>query len=232
MRASFWSRLLDTIAPRTCPVCGGRLSANESIVCASCHMHMPLTNYEKNPFDNPMARLFWGRFPIEKAAAMFFYEPQGNVSRIIYEMKYHGKIETCQYMGEIMARRMAAAGFFDGIEAIVPMPLNWRRQWKRGYNQSMEIARGINSVTALPIYNNVVKRRHFSKSQTTLHNYERMKNVENAFSLTKADKISGRHILLIDDIVTTGSTITACAKELAKASVASISLLTVGITKS
>lgn len=193
---------------------------------------MPLTLYEKSPLDNPMARLFWGRFPIENAAALFFYEPHGNVSRIVYDMKYHGFPETCQYMGEIMARRMSASAFFDGIDALVPMPLTWRRHWKRGYNQSMEMARGVSNVTGLPIFYKVVKRTHFKQSQTTQHAYERMMNVEDAFQLTDADKIAGKHILLIDDIVTTGSTITACAKELAKATGVSISILTLGFTKS
>ena len=232
MRTSIWSRLLDVISPRTCSVCGGRLSANESVVCATCHLHLPQTHYEQNPLDNPMARLFWGRFPIEKAAALFFYEPQGYVSRLIYDMKYHGFPETCQYMGEIMARQMSKAGFFDGIDALVPMPLTWRRQWKRGYNQSMEMARGIKSVTGLPIYNKVVKRTHFRQSQTTQHAYERMMNVEDAFLLKKGGRIEGTHILLVDDIVTTGSTITACASELAKAQGVRISILTMGFTKS
>jgi ComF family protein len=135
-------------------------------------------------------------------------------------------------MGEIMARQMSKAGFFDGIDALVPMPLTWRRQWKRGYNQSMEMARGIKSVTGLPIYNKVVKRTHFRQSQTTQHAYERMMNVEDAFLLKKGGRIEGTHILLVDDIVTTGSTITACASELAKAQGVRISILTMGFTKS
>lgn len=224
--------MLDVVSPRQCCVCGGRLSANESVVCAPCHLHLPVTHYEQTPLDNPMARLFWGRFPIEKAAALFYYEPQGDVSRIVFDMKYHGLPETCQYMGEIMARHISTTGFFDGIDAIVPMPLTRWRKWKRGYNQSMEMARGIKSVTGLPIYNNVVRRKHFRQSQTTRSDYERMANVKDAFMLTSGHSIGDRHVLLVDDIVTTGSTVTACATELAKAQGVRISILTLGFTKS
>ena len=111
------------------------------------------------------------------------------------------------------------------------MPITRRRQWQRGYNQSTEIARGVRSVTGLPILNKVVRRTHFSQSQTSLHSWQRQENVEGAFHLTHPEKIANSHILLIDDIVTTGATITACACELAKAPGVRISVLSLGLTK-
>ena len=232
MRTSFWTRLLDVVAPRTCAVCGGRLTANESVLCAACHLHLPLTGYEHSPLDNPMARLFWGHFPVVRAAALFFYEPQSAASQMIYDMKYRSMPETAVALGSIAARQFSAAGFFNGIDAIVPIPITRRRQWQRGYNQSMEIGRGVSEVTGLPIYNKVVKRIRFKESQTSQRAHQRMLNVENAFSLTDSDRIAGRHILLVDDIVTTGATIIACGRELAKAPGVRISILTLGLTKS
>ena len=232
MRTSFWTKLLDVISPRPCAICGCRLSANERVLCGACHLHLPLTHYEQQPLDNPMARLFWGRFPVERAVALFFYEPQAPVSRLIYDMKYHHMPELAENMGAVTARQFAEAGFFEGIDALVPMPITWRRKWKRGYNQSFEMARGVSEITGLPIYNDVVKRIRFRQSQTKQHAWERLHNVDDVFRLVRPNKISSKHILLIDDIVTTGATISACGRELSKAKDVRISILTLGLTKS
>ena len=232
MKTSFWTRLFDVISPRLCAICGNRLSVNEQVLCANCHLHLPLTGYEKTPLDNELARLFWGQFPVERAAAVFFYEPKSAVSQLIYDMKYRGMSEIGERMGEITARRFATEGFFEGIDVLVPMPITRRRQWQRGYNQSMEIARGVSSVTGIPISRKAVRRIHFTQSQTEQHAWERLHNVENAFLLSKPDDIQGKHILLIDDIVTTGATTIACGRELAKAPDVRISILALGHTKS
>ena len=231
MRTSFLTKLLDVISPRTCAICGERLSVNEQVLCATCHMHLPLTLYEQQALDNPMARLFWGHFPVERASALFFYEPQSPTSKMIYDMKYRSMPEIGEALGSIAARQFATAGFFEGIDALVPMPITRRRQWQRGYNQSMEIARGVKVVTGIPIFNKVVRRVTFHESQTAQHSWERLRNVDDAFRLIHPNHIAGKHILLIDDIVTTGATVTACGRELAKAPDVRISILSLGLTK-
>ena len=231
MRTSFLTKLLDVISPRTCAICGERLSVNEQVLCATCHMHLPLTLYEQQALDNPMARLFWGHFPVERASALFFYEPQSPTSKMIYDMKYRSMPEIGEALGSIAARQFATAGFFEGIDALVPMPITRRRQWQRGYNQSMEIARGVKVVTGIPIFNKVVRRVSFHESQTAQHAWERLRNVDDAFRLVHPNHIAGKHILLIDDIVTTGATVTACGRELAKAPDVRISILSLGLTK-
>lgn len=231
MKTSFWTRLLDVVSPRTCGICGKRLSANERIICAACHLHLPFTLYELSAADNAMARLFWGQFPVERAAAWFFFEPHAGPSRLIYDLKYHSCPEIGEAMGAVIAERFAPAGFFEGIDALVPIPITRRRQWRRGYNQSMEIARGIAGIIGLPILAKAVRRIRFTESQTTKHAHERLRNVDNAFLLTNADAVSGKHLLLIDDIVTTGATVSACGRELAKAPGVRISVLALGITR-
>ena len=135
-------------------------------------------------------------------------------------------------IGEQIALRHQPFGFFDDIDAIVPVPITRRRQWKRGYNQSMQVAKGISHVTHLPIYNKVVKRQHFSQSQTHQTSiWERRENVRAAFQLVDADKIKGKHLLIIDDVVTTGATVIACGQELAKAEGVKLSVLSIGYTK-
>jgi len=230
MKTSFWTRLFDLISPRTCAICNTRLSPNEEVICSVCHLHLPFTHHEQTPFDNPMARLFWGQIPIEKAAALFFYQPGSELAQLIYNLKYFQRPDIGVAMGVMVAKQFSRHGFFEGIDAIVPIPITRRRRWKRGYNQSEQIAHGIKDVTHLPIYNKVVVREHFSGSQSRKNAIERRENVANAFRLVDADKIRGRHLLLVDDIVTTGSTIIACSQQLCQAEGVRVSILSLGLT--
>ena len=243
MKASFLTRLFDLIAPRTCAVCGRRLSVTESVLCAACHLHLPLTRFWLSPYDNPMARLFWGQIPLagghdnqrpnsmERAAALFYYEPHAKPSKIIYNLKYHGHRNVAEDMGCIAAQTMMARGFFDGIDLLMPIPLTRRRQWSRGYNQSREIARGVSQATGIPVADGIVRRTAFAGSQTRKQAWDRKQNVESVFRLVAPQKVEHRHILIIDDVVTTGATVAACARQLCQADDVSISVLSLGFTK-
>lgn len=222
---SFLTRLFDLLAPRACPMCGRRLSISEQPLCAACNLALPRTNYHENALENPVARLFWGKFPIEKGAAFLFYKPHSSTSRLIYKLKYFDSPEIGYNLGQLVASEYMAQNFFHDITALVPVPLTRKRIIKRGYNQSVEIARGIKSITGLPIIENAVKRTHFSESQTHKDQWSRLKNVENAFQLCHPEKLSNQHILLIDDVMTTGATLTSLAKELMKAENIKISVL-------
>lgn len=232
MKISFWRRLLDLVSPRTCDVCGRRLSVSESVLCACCLMEIPYTRFWKSPLDNPMARLFWGHFPIERAAALWFYEPHSELCNPIYNLKYHGYAETGVELGAMAANYCRGDGFFDGIDGIVAVPLAPKRQRLRGYNQSEKIAEGIRLVTGLPIYNKVLRRKVFKGSQTDKNVWQRKENVADAFELTDAETVRGKHLLIVDDVVTTGATITACAQQLCLAGDVRISVLSVGFTHS
>lgn len=228
---NFYVRLTALVAPKACAVCGARLGVGENVICSVCVSHLPRTRYERQPYDNEMARLFYGRMPIEKATALFYYEPQSEVSRIIYSFKYGNHPENAEYMARIAAKEIALSGFFCGIDAIVPVPLAHKRQRARGYNQSLEIAKGISGIANMPIINGAVIRKTFTESQTHKSRWERIENVENAFELVKPELLSGKHVLVVDDVVTTGSTITAFSCEIAKAGGVKISVLTLGITR-
>lgn len=231
MKTSFWTKLFDLCSPRLCAICGSRLSAEQTVLCSHCLDNLPYTNYHLSPLDNPMARLFWGLFPVERAAALFFYVSKTDTKELIFDLKYHGYPEVGRAMGALMAQRFQDSQFFEGIDALVSVPLTRKRQWQRGYNQSDMIARGINDATGIPIIRKAVKRCSFKESQTKKNVWERRQNVENAFQLTNPDLIKGKHLLLIDDIVTTGSSITACATELCKAEGVKVSVLALGLTK-
>lgn len=178
-----------------------------------------------------MARLFWGQIPIERACALFFYSPHHESSRAIHELKYYDGPSVGEYLGRMLGQEGRASGFFDGIDLIVPVPLSRSRESQRGYNQSEEIARGISRVTGIEVGTAVVRRIRFDKSQTQMTADERYKNVQGAFKLLQPKSITGKHILLVDDIITTGATVRSCAQELMKAPDISISIAAAGFTK-
>ena len=222
---SFFSRVLDLIAPRVCPACGCRLGITEEPLCAACNIALPRTMHQLHSFDNEAARLFWGRIPVEKCAAFFLYKPSSPSSNLIYKLKYFDRPDIGEQLGQLVATEYATENFFDGITALLPVPLTRRRTIQRGYNQSLEIARGISAVTGLPIVTNAIRRKSFIESQTQKDLWQRTKNVENAFELCAAEKLNNRHVLLIDDVITTGATLTAVGKELTKVPDIKISIL-------
>ena len=224
-------RAINIISPKPCAMCGCRLAIGEDVICSSCDIDLPRTHYSQKPYDNEMAKIFWGRIPIEKAAALFFYRAHSLSSRIIYSMKYLNHPEVGELMGRMAAEEFARHGFFNSVDAIVPIPLAKKRLRERGYNQSLEIARGINEITGLPIINNAVNRKNFKGSQTQKDRWQRNENVEDEFILKDAFVLRGKHILIVDDVVTTGATVTACATAMRKCGEIKFSIMSLGLTK-
>ena len=231
VRLSFWGRLLDLISPRLCVVCGHRLTVSERCLCSRCNMHLPRTGFQHDAYGNVMARLLWGQIPVERVAALFYYEAGSETARMIYELKYHDQPEVGEELGRMTAREFALAGFFEGIDALIPVPLARRRQRQRGYNQSKMVARGVSAATGLPIFDRVARRTVFEKSQTKMGRWERIDNVKDVFEVRDGSTLNGKHILLIDDVMTTGATVISCARELQKAANVRISVLTLGFAK-
>ena len=232
IKTSIWTRILDFISPRLCVVCGERLSPTERAICTVCMMHLPRTNYQFCSYDNPMARLFWGIIPVEHVAALYFYEPHSEAASIVYRLKYSDRPDIGEDMGRLMASEMAQGHFFDGIDALLPVPLSRKRMRQRGYNQSEMLAVGISQITQLPIITTALRRKHFVKSQTTLDRRERQENVEGIFELKDDRPLRHRHVLLIDDVCTTGATLIACAEQLRAVDGIKMSILTLGLTNS
>ena len=228
---TFISRLLSFLSPRPCPICGLRIETGPSVICASCDMRLPRTGYAADPYENQMAKLYWGRIPIEKAAAFMFYHAGDDACNIIYDMKYHDHPDFCFAMGKLMAKEFGAVGFFDDVDIIMPIPLAASRQRYRGYNQSHEMAKGLSDVTGLPITTKAVKRTKFEGSQTKLGRLERLENMDGIWKLSNAEEVSGKHVLIVDDVVTTGATSISCAKELLKAGNVKISMLSLAYVR-
>jgi len=191
---------------------------------------LPRTGFLKNPYDNEMAKAFWHQLPVERAAALFYYESHSEVANIIYRLKYKDQPEIGVWLGRMLASEAQSYHFFDEIDGIFPMPLTKQRLRQRGYNQSEEIAKGISEVTKLPIYADIVKRNVFSDSQTRKDRWSRSENVENAFAFNMLPP-EIHHLLIVDDIVTTGFTVISCAKQISHNNDVKISILSLGYTK-
>ncbi|MGN0221525.1 MAG: ComF family protein [Prevotella sp.] len=223
---------LDVVAPRRCVACGRRLSCTEEHLCAVCLKHAPVTGFQFNPYENRMAKDFWGLVKsMEKAAAWFYYEPGSEFSNIIKELKYRHQPTLGLYIGEMMAYKMKESGFFDDIDCMVPVPITQKRKRQRGYNQAECIANGIRNVLQIPVVSCAVERVEFTGSQTRLRRLDRMNNVERAFRGKNLAVFSHSHVLLVDDVTTTGATLTAVANVLQQVADIRISVLTAGYTR-
>lgn len=193
-----------------CVICGRPLVG--AMLCPECLLKLPYINI-RGVEGNALERHFWGITPVVRASASLQYRPNFEIGKLLHEIKYHGRDDLAVYMGRIMAQEHLRTGFFDTIDAIQPIPLHPNRQSKRGYNQSERLAQGIAEVTGLPIVN-LVKRMKDNASQTQFEHADRRKNTEGIFEAVATDRPLPRHILIIDDVITTGATCISCAQAL------------------
>lgn len=220
--------LYREVFPRYCPICGCRLSIGEWCLCPSCTEKLPRTNYYGRK-ENPTERRFVILGPrFKRASSFLFYSHDVPFSRIYTAFKYNRDAHMAVQMGRLMALDLSESDFLNTVDCIVPIPLTRMRKLHRGYNQSEMLARGFSSVTGLPVVVDAVVRCHFHQSQTHLRGEAREKNVGDAFALVDASLIAGKHVLLVDDIITYGSTMRACAKEVLKAEGTTVSILSLG----
>jgi len=222
---------LSLLFPRICYGCGEHLLRNEKLICTKCYVSIPRTDFHLQE-DNPVSRLFWGRCRIEKAAAFSYYNKGSRVRKIIHAIKYDGVKELGEEMGKIYGEALMENGFFNDIDVLVPVPLHPVRQRKRGFNQSELICNGISKVAAIPVNTSVLKRVSFSGTQTKRSRYDRWLNVEGIFRINDTESLCfiGKHILLVDDVITTGSTIESCVEELSKIDDIRVSVIALGYT--
>lgn len=210
------SALQDLFFPPVCACCQAPLVAGEDILCLSCALQLPRTNFHQLS-NNPVMEKFKGRIPVQKASSFLFFTKQGNTQKLIHQLKYKGRTEIGVFLGKLFAESLSANGWLKEINQIIPIPLHRRKERARGYNQSLYIAHGIAAQAKLPIVpkNTISKIRH-TDSQTRKGSLERLKNVTDVFRLSRPELVRGKDILLIDDVITTGATLESCALEIIK----------------
>jgi len=215
--------------PRLCPACSEVLYGNENILCLRCTCELPRTHFHLDP-ENDVARLFWGRVMIKDAASFFYYQKGSRYQHIIHAMKYHNRQQLGIDLGRWYGLELAGTSFAHA-DMIHPVPLHGAKQKRRGFNQSERIARGISEALCIPLETDLIERAVNTDTQTRKSKFERWSNVEGIFRLTCPDKLKNRHIVLVDDVVTTGSTLEACAAPLLVVEGTQVSVLTLACAK-
>ena len=217
------------IYPKLCLTCGNDLSNKEELMCAKCEYDLPKTKFHKET-DNPVEQIFWGRTQIEQATAYFFYKKGSRYQKLIHDLKYCGQKQIGQKLGKKMAMELIDSPFKE-VDAIVPVPLHPRKQRKRGYNQSEMIARGISDVFDAPVIKNSLYRKLNNKSQTKKSRFDRWQNVKDVFAVKNENDFTNKHVLLVDDVITTGATLEACINQLLNCKDCRVSLISLGYSK-
>ncbi len=221
--------LFSLIFPQVCPACGNTLYIQENSICTKCLYELPKTNFHLNK-DNEVARLFWGRIKLEAATSYYFYYKGSKFQNIIHQFKYKGQKHIGFNLGRLFGADLKNT-LFSEIEIIHPVPLHYKKLKRRGYNQSEYIARGISESLNKPVITDAVYRATDVETQTIKSRYERWENIKDVFKIRKVNKLENKHILLVDDVLTTGSTLEACAGEILKLDSTKVSIATLVFAK-
>lgn len=213
MLSDIFRDILSLVTPRVCPVCGEPLHGGDAVVCTSCEVMAPLTYFWLEQH-NAMSSRFWGLLPIERASALFWYIEGSPWRKVIHNFKYNGRWRVAYDMGRWYGALLKEGGMFADVDVVVPVPLHWRRLLGRGYNQSEYLARGIARELGVECDTGSVRRCRYNMSQVSRSVAERWNNVEDIFKVRHAGRLKGKHILLVDDVFTTGATIMSLGSEI------------------
>ena len=216
---------INLFYPNLCQACGNYLFQNEKVICTSCLFQLPKTDYhlQKN---NPVSILFWGRAKIEYATSYYTFAKGSKFQKLIHKLKYHNQKEIGIELGKHLGYNLGKSEFYEDIDLVVPVPLHPKKQKIRGYNQAEMISIGIAEAMQIPIETNNLIRKVHTESQTRKNRLERWQNVDNIFKLEKPSQIINKHVLLVDDVVTTGSTLEACAQAMLEIEGTKVSIAT------
>jgi len=221
----WYINVLEFFFPTLCVTCGNRLVMQEKFLCIDCWQDLPVTNFHFDR-ENKVAQLFWGRVNIENATAFFVFNKGSNYQHLIHFIKYKGLKELGFETGRRFGMVLYTSTQFNAVDIILPVPLHPKKQKKRGYNQSEWIAKGISESLKKPVSVDNLRRNLHTSTQTRKNRYERWENVDNIFEVTRPDEFAGKHILIIDDVVTTGSTLESCALQLLQVEGIKVSIAT------
>lgn len=228
MPYSFKKIITDTLHvlyPHLCMGCGSEILMRQELLCHECMHTLPYTGFETLA-ENPVAKMFAGRLNMDHAAAIFYFEKQMALQRLLHLLKYKGSKDAGILLGRLCGSRLPETGFANA-EGLIPVPLYPKKEAQRGYNQSEVICNGISEITGIPAQTDLVLRIKETESQTRKHRVERWQNMLDGFAATGSEDLQGRHFILVDDVVTTGATMESCAHVLMNAYKMRLSVLAV-----
>lgn len=223
------SHFFELFFPRLCVCCQNRLTTTEQYICINCHLELPKTNHLSQA-NNKLEDIFAGRFPFIQIASFAYFSKEGLIQKIIHEIKYKNNPDLAIYIGTLCGKEIKKNKAFQNIDLIIPIPLHKNRLKTRGYNQSLLIAQGISKTVNRPINDSALIRKIDNPSQTKNTRLERWKNTSEIFEVVDSSIFENKHILIIDDVITTGSTIDVCAKLILECTGSRISVYCVGST--
>lgn len=205
--------LLHLFFPHTCAGCGSDVIGHDQLLCLQCIDRLPHTGFHRFA-GNPVEKIFWGRLPIACATSFLYFTKSSLLQHLVHQFKYNGKAEIGEYIGRRMGEVLTETSRFGPVDALIPLPLFAARERKRGYNQSGILCDGIAEIMKVPVLKNVITRKSATETQTRKKRTERWSNIAGRFELVQPGAVSGKHILLVDDVITTGATLEACGNEL------------------
>jgi ComF family protein len=223
-----FSAAADLFYPHICLGCAHDLTDTDQLLCMHCINDLPHTGFEKYAL-NKTERIFYGRLPLRAAHSEYYFSKGGLIQQLIHEFKYRGNRDIGICLSELMGTNMLLSGRFRDIDCLVPLPLYAEKEYKRGYNQAAVSCTGISNSMNIPVYDYNLVRRYATETQTRKHRAERWDNVSGSFNILRPDSFQNKHILLVDDVVTTGATLEAAALMLLNIPGATISIATLTI---
>lgn len=227
--STFSESLLHLLFPKLCAGCGSELMRNQQQICLDCINELALTNFFLRE-SNPVEKMFWGRLPYVAAGSLVYFNKQSVIQRLLHLLKYKGKKDVGRYFGRLMGESIMQGGRFEDVDLLIPLPLHLSREKRRGYNQSAVICEGIAEIMGRPVFTSAVERKRKTETQTRKSRNERWDNMAGVFELKDKDLLNNRHVLLVDDVITTGATLEACGLELLKAQNVRLSVASLAYT--
>jgi len=219
------SSTLHLFYPHICTGCGSDVLEKDNLLCLECIHNLSHTGFADLP-NNPVEKYFWGRTPITAAYSQFYFSKEFLIQHLIHQLKYKGDTEIGFYLGEMMGKTLLKSSRFSSVDALIPLPLYADKEHKRGYNQAAVICNGMSAIMNVPVLSGAVIRRYATETQTRKHRTERWENVKESFKVVKEKELAGKHLLLVDDVVTTGATLEACGNIILNATNARLSIAT------
>lgn len=221
--------LVGLLFPETCYACNGAMTFGEQYICTECLVKLPYTNYHVHGATeyNPLQRRFWGKVPVRFVFSYLHFKPKGRVQRLLHQLKYKGASNLGMYLGKRYGAILKDHQLEEQFDLIIPVPLHKQKQLKRGYNQSDSFAEGLASAMNLPVQLKALKRTINTTSQTNKSRLDRWQNVEQVFQVHEPGLVKGKRALLVDDVMTTGATLEACAIVLLASGCAEVSVVTI-----
>lgn len=226
MKINWFHHFLDLVYPRTCEGCKQALSVEENLICTKCLINLPITNSHKE-LSNQIEKKFWGKLPVKHTLAYLKFSRKGSVQNMIHQLKYHSKPEIGIRLGELYGSILKKDGFENEFDLIVGVPLHPDKQKQRGYNQADCFAEGLSKGLNIPYSADAIKRKEYTDSQTKKSRIDRFLNVEGIFEVINAELIKDKRIAIVDDVLTTGSTLESCGITLLEGGCLEVSIITI-----